>query len=557
MKKVVLCMAIIAMFSMPIKAQWTTDIGSGINIWPANYTNYGYTIQTNSKGYTFEFAHGVSVDSSSSTPVIHYPMLVQILDKNGKKLYDDDGLELCDEENISWTKVNTDMALDNEGNAIISVSDQRLGTGDSYTIYKVDTLGNLLWEGTTLNDNVSPGNTAAMRICPTADGGAIFAYEVYYSSSETPTHINIEKLNKDGKSVWQEQISSEVNETYPYLVDVGDNQAILVWAEGSTETLKARLLDFDGSSAWGEDLTIYKGGFSTNPLWTMMNVAKAKNGAIITWQDVDATTENYENRMSYILKDDGSFNFSDGENGTIISNESDLSRMYPDLFYDDNEDAIYTAYYVFNQSYQEIQGIYAQKLSAEGELMWGPNGVGVEPIEIKDGQAINYDTLNYYSSPSIRKAKDGEVAIFYLKQNGPYSAYGRVDAYMVIYDKNGNQIEAPKSILPLDSASKTSLTVSDLINNDHYIITWKNEVVLSTDESGNKTYGEDVQAACLYLDGTTTKINRTDQNTLRKFIRQERYNINGQRINTITNGMNIIRNYYNDGTSETKKEIVK
>ncbi|MGI6222704.1 MAG: hypothetical protein ACOYJG_03760 [Prevotella sp.] len=558
MKQILLSLAFAAMMPIAANAQWISDTGNGINIWPNDLTNYGYSVATNSEGYTYRFAHGVFAETSTDgETTAYYPMYIQIIRPDGTFVFEStEGEEVCSEPNISYTMVNQDIAIANDGSCIISVSDCRKGDNLTYTIYRIDQQGNMMWNGTTLHNGVAPTNSAAMKIVPTADDGAVFAYELFGSYDETtPTKIILEKLDKDGNTVWQDSISSNEENTYPYLVDAGDNQTLLVWAQGANQNLKCRLLDFDGSSAWGEDMAVYSGGFSSNPLWTMMNVVKAKDGVLIAWCDPDLNNGNYENRISYIIRDDGSYAFSDGENGTIVSNDTKVSRMQPDMYYDDEEDAIYCAYYVFNQTYQQVQGIYAQKLSSEGELLWGSEGIGVEPITLQEGDTINQDSLKQLTSPSIRSMGNGNEAVFYLRQDGAYSYNGRVDAYMTVLDKDGNLVGEPKIILPKDESTKNALEVSQLIDGSYFVIVWEDVVPNGTDEEGKTIYATNVQAARVYLNGVTDKISSTDSEVVKQLLRQETYSVDGKQTTGFQRGLNIVKNVYSDGTVTTKKVI--
>ena len=529
-------MAVLA--GMAASAQWSADPINGVNVWSGNNTNYGYTVLTNAQGVTYAYFHGVSMNG------MQYPMYVQVVDKNGYKLIDGDGLLLSNEANISWTKVNTDMTIDVNGNAIVSVSDYRLGD-ESYTIYKVGSDGQLIWGDKTLNSGESPGSSACMSICPTSDGGAIFAYETY---SDETSLIHVEKLDVDGNSVWQQVLEGEETYGYPYLVDAGENQAFLFYAQGNNQIVKVRLLDFDGSSVWGEDVTIYSGGFGSTPLHVQFTTSKALDGALAAWMCGDAMTGTYENRMAYILKDDGSFSFSDGEGGTIISNESYFSRMVPSTYYDEGDNAIYAVYKQFDQNYQSNCGIFMQKLSPEGELLWGANGKAVIDMQIDEGEIIDYDNIYQLMNISVRDAGDGKIAVFWQQLKGANAYSGAVESMIVLYDANGNMIQNPVNFTT-SAATKNKLKISELINGDHYIVSWSESI----DDSDKQA----VQVMRVNLDGSTTNIISPKDGTAKETTRKEIFNVTGGRLAAMQKGVNVVRSINADGTSNTQKIIIK
>ena len=333
--------------------------------------------------------------------------------------------------------------------------------------------------------------------------------------------INIEKLDKDGNTVWTEQLLDPEGMTsysYPYLVDAGENQAFLFYAEGAGYIIKARLLDMDGSNAWGEDIVCYREGFGSTPLHVQFNVGKGPEGAAFALQ-TESGYGNFVNRLCYMTKDDGSFAFSDGEGGTTISNDNNNSRQYPAFYWDETAKAFYCTYRVYNQSYQSYVGIYAQKMSEEGELLWGPDGKAV--VEIQNANQI--------LRPVISNAPDGRMAVFYQEMAG-HGYSGKVLTNLVIVDEDGNMTE------PIDvtdnGETKNGLRVSPLINNDHWIVSWNEDL-------GSER--ENVFLQWVNVDGTVTKI---ISETVAKPEKGDNsiYSIDGNRLNTVPNNGIYIQN---------------
>ncbi|MBO6296755.1 MAG: hypothetical protein J6M54_04425 [Prevotella sp.] len=516
MKKLLLTVAVALTMCLTASAQFTND---GVQVWDGNNSvNYGYTVKTNNDGVTYAFFHKVLTGT--------YPMVLYVVDKDGNILTDEEGLLLSNEPNKSWTVVGQDLTIDVNGNAIVSVLDQRSTSigqeGDKkteiYTIYKVGPDGKLIWGNKSLNGGKGfYGSLAGMSICPTSDGGAIFAY--MYIGAENG--VNIEKLDKDGNTVWTEQLLDPEGMTsysYPYLVDAGENQAFLFYAEGAGYIIKARLLDMDGSNAWGEDIVCYREGFGGTPLHVQFNVGKGPEGAAFALQ-TESGYGNFVNRLCYMTKDDGSFAFSDGEGGTTISNDNNNSRQYPAFYWDETAKAFYCTYRVYNQSYQSYVGIYAQKMSEEGELLWGPDGKAV--VEIQNANQI--------LRPVISNAPDGKMAVFYQEMAG-HGYSGKVLTNLVIVDEDGNMTE------PIDvtdnGETKNGLRVSPLINNDHWIVSWNEDL-------GSER--ENVFLQWVNVDGTVTKI---ISETVAKPEKGDNsiYSIDGNRLNTVPNNGIYIQN---------------
>lgn len=531
MKRFLLSMALAAAFAAPVSAQWSQDPSQCVVASPDNTNNYGYEIQTNDNGITYIF---MQIPNNGTIE-----MRLQILDKDGVKVLPEDGYLISAEKNQSWTKINHQLIIDKDGNAIIAVFDFRTGN-ECYTIYKFDEQGNELWNK-TLSEGQTNEALAAMSIANTSDGSYLFAYEAY-TYDDSPACIYIYKLKNDGSYAWSKPLvlkdANGANDyAYPYLEDAGDGQAIMVYAKGSNHDLYARMIDVDGENAWDEDVIVYRGGWAASiPLYTMMNVYSApEGGAFVAWHNPDNANGNYENRLSYI-KNDATYGFSTGEEGTNISNDTFVSRMYPNVYYDKNEKAIYTIYRTFNQNYQNYQGIYLQKMSLDGELLWGANGKGV--IDVQDTLSCSYAT--------IQGAKDGKIAVFYQTKDNR-DTKSPVNSYIALYDKAGNQVQAPINFTT-SKTIKNNLKSSQLINDEYYIVNWN-------EAPSQKT--EDVCLQRVYIDGSLTGIKDINANNSKTLLRQETYSLSGERKQNFTKGVNIVRNVYSDNSTSTSKVIIK
>lgn len=534
MKRTLLSMAVAALAALPAVAQWATDPSENNLVSPVGQSNYGYDIKTTDEGLSYLYMH----IPNSSNPSLR----IQIIDKDGYLKLTDEGKELSAEENLTYTKVNQNLMIDNEGNAIVAVSDFRTG-GEGFTIYKVNDKGDVLWSK-TLNNDVSLDFVAKMCMACSEDGGYVFAYMAYsddYGDGGV-SFVCVEKLTADGNAAWEEPLlfkdeTGKTEYSFPYIVDAGSSQTMLIYAKGASEDLYAHLIDFDGSSVWGEDVVVWQGGFTSNPLHTMMDVTKAPGGgAFVAWMDPDDSAGNYENRLSYVMND-GTYGFATGELGTNVSNANEYSRGYPVVYCDEKEKAIYCVYQQFDQAWQSLHGIYMQKISFDGELLWGADGKAVIPMQSEN-------TYSYYS---IQGAGDGKIAVFYMKLNGSASN-SSVGSYMVLYDKDGNEVQAPVNFTTSE-ANKTGLQTSQLINGEYYLANW---------EETTSGYEKQIYMQRVFLDGSFTGIkNVTGDNAPKTLLRQEIYSANGERLQTLSTGVNIVRNVYSDNTTETVKRIVK
>jgi hypothetical protein len=527
-RKAMLLMISIMVYSASSMAQWANDTVNGVNMWPNEFMNYGFQLGTNSNGVTYGYFHGVDDDS--------YPMYVQVVDQNGCKVIEGYGQELSNHPNISWTKDNQSLVIDRQGNAIIVYTDLRSGDEkETYSVYKVNPQGEVVWGDKTLK---SKGELDAMSIVCT-DDGYVFADENCGDGSNVV--VDVEKLSLDGESLWARTFSDPKsgNLTNPYLVNTAYNQIMMVYARGANQTLMATLLDNEGNPVWDKDVVIYKDGFTDIPLWVQMSVHPGPdNGVLISWQDLDAIMDNYENRMAYVMKD-GLHGFAAGEGGVVISNDSAFSRLHPEVYYDKDDNAIYALFKQMDQNDQQYEGISMQKISTSGELLWGEKGKAV--IEVQDD--------NQYRNPQVRDAGDGNIAVFYQMMEGADSYSNPVGSFFTLFDKDGNQILQPVNFTPSETV-KHDLFVSDLLEGNHYVVGWS--------EGFDSEY-TDVNLKYLNLDGTTTDIKtiHVQSSQALKVQHKEIYSIRGERLHGLRKGVNVVRIVDADGTSKIEKVVVR
>lgn len=527
MKKILLSLTTL-LCSIPMLAQWTSDPAENTRVSLLGQHDYGTEVVTNNKGITYVariIPEGKDADGQS---FLSYRL--QVLDKAGNRTLPEEGKVISRDRNLSYTTVNQTLLVDKDGNAIIISHDchnsaptvNNLG----YTVYKVSPDGTMLWgdKGVDLADGEVFQGSAFLKAIQTTDGGYVFSYETYDDASEAPSQVRVEKLTNDGKKAWDDPIVLQDNKvpySYSYLVDAGDNQVMLVFLQGSNRNIMARMLDFDGSSVWSDDVKLYQGGFDAIPIQTHLKVNKAPDGgAFVTWRDDRNNEGSYSNYISYV-KNDGTLGFPGGVNALKISYADDYSRQGPMIAYDEQDKCVYAVYRQYSQALQSWSGIFIQKISMEGELKWGPEGKAV--VDIQNSRSLGYAT--------VQMAGGNDIAVFYQTnaQGG-----GDVKSYAVKYDKEGNALWDKPLEFTTTVSEKNDLLSSELIDGSYWLLNW-------SDNRG----GEDLYANTLYMqriniDGTlgtpkTTAIDNIENTTDEVY---DIYNMQGMYVKTVKGSVN-------------------
>lgn len=460
MKKILLLITV-AMCCIPSPAQWSQDPAVNNRITTIENPVYGRQTQTTDDGRTYI----VSICKEDGNQLSYR---LQIVGNDASLTFPGQGLVVSTELNWTYTVVNSSLLVDRDGNAIVICHDCRNSSPEtlhkSYTVYKIAPDGTMLWgdNGVNLKDGTTFEGSGAMSVCQTTDGGYVFAYETFTDNNgTTKTDVYLEKLTADGKKTWEQAlIQDNKNFAYPYVIDAGDNQVMLVYLAGTNQDIMARLLDFDGTPVWNEDTTVYRGGFDSIPAWTFISVDKAPDGGVfISWRDDRYYENSFSGYISYV-KNDGSLGFPGGANALKISYADGYSRMNPAIVYDDNQKCLYAVYRQFIQSNQSYNGLFMQKISLDGELLWGSDGKAV--MDIGTECSAGYAT--------VQLAGDSDIAVFWQTHN---AAEGITMSLAMKYDTDGNPLwESPVSFTTTAS-EKSGLTSSQLIDGKYWITSWE------------------------------------------------------------------------------------
>lgn len=454
--------------STAVMAQWSNNPAEALWINNDSQYFYSYDVAQAPNGNTWFYLNG-----EGDT---HY---VQLFDSTGVALLGEEMMLVSDYRDRLTGYIGQNLFVDRDGNAIVIVSDLRYSPDSdelgSYTAYKISQTGEMLWgkDGIPIDDGVGRSINAFVSVTQLSDGDYVFSW-LHSDSDQTIFSIDVQRVNEDGELLWDAAetrlTDPEKKTTYfwPYIIDAGMGQCILVYTQGSNYELYARKLDFDGTSVWSEDTRIYRGGFLSTPLNTLLDVEPSGDGGVVvTWYDDRYFTNTESIYMSYV-KSNGSLGFSAGESGQKLG-YSELRALSTTCKYDPASDSFIAVWREANQG-QSSYRLVAQRVSKEGELLWDENGLEIEPIE----ENVDYGDI------TLQRGNDGEVVVFYLKHNT--NAYGDVDVRMNRINTLDGSLVWNESKILTDTQSPTEkidLKVSEIASHDYAIFGWDDRGVTS------------------------------------------------------------------------------
>ena len=476
--------------------QWSNDPAVNNRITPEDMSLYDTEIKTSKDDITYVlFSHPNNNGTVTK---------LQIIDKDGNLLFPEEGKVISNERTRSYNMVNDLLFVDDDGNALIVVSDRRNASPESddlsYTLYKVDPTGEMLWgeDGIDLEQGRTNKIEAQMKIVQIENGSYVFAWLEGQSGLQ---NVHLQHLSKDGDFLWDNGVELKeetVLYTYPFLVNAGNNQVILVYIKGTNKDIYARKIDFDGSSVWSADTRIYRGGFPEIGLHTIIDVIPDnKGGVFVGWCDDRSFTDKESTYVSHVNAN-GQLSYSAGEEGQRVG-YSELRSFAPFMAYNENDNCLYVTWRETSGG-QGSQRLMAQRIEMTGELKWGDEGLEITPLEEQQ--------IGHYS---IQNAPNGNIAIFYMLSTG--NVYP-VDSYVTLLNNKGETVWKNEQIaFTKRSSYKSGLESSKLVNNKYWLATWIDD---RTIENGEVTSSHKIlYAQRINADGTlgassSTSINQSE-----------------------------------------------
>ena len=460
MRKTLLLVVAAVLSCMTAMAQWNSNNAENLLVWP-NDSYYTSEMKTTPDGHVWLAVHhpfrNVEKDYSGVT------VALQLIDSLGNFCFEEP-IEISDYQSRSWTSCGEFLYVDREGNAIVAVYDWRQGVEyyEGYTVYKISPKGEFLWgeEGITLEGENVYDLVASMTICQIADGSYVFAWQRNQKDNSQHMSIEMQRISAEGEMLWNAEevrmYDEKVTYQYPYLVDGGNNQVIMLYAKGSGQELMARKLDFDGSSVWSEDTKVYNAGWGSIPIWTLIDVTPVDGGFIVSWNDDRYFTQIESAYMAYV-KSNGEIGFTI-DNGQILG-LSGWRALNVKCNYDKASDSFYAMWNECSSS-QSWYRVVAQRISRDGELLWSENGLELKPME-----------QTAYGYGSLHSGINDEMAFFYMRN---YSGnFGEVEAFVTTVNVNDTTIRRESEFTKGERVSeKASLQTTPMINNSYWVAKW-------------------------------------------------------------------------------------
>jgi hypothetical protein len=355
---------------------------NGTALWEANgreIINYDGPIREFSFVYEnngeFLFAFAVN----NNTDVAQNGVYIRRMDANGSPVWEDD-VKVFDPTSYPNT-LSSARIVKSQNYYYVSTSGTLIGGANTCRIIKIDGNGNLQWP---FNGSTIPGLTSFGSYGISSDqSGGLYVY----ASTGNGSGANLRCMRVMGIDNLSNAWPAFVNVTtgsqglnYQYS-GIGDSQGITFLWEGSgpegtvNNLYSRRLLASTGLLDWNESTKVICGadGNQTRFYWK-----KSGNNYYIVWAD---GRPGALGNAIYAQKFTVNGILLWQENGIQVANLNS-NNAYPEFDLDENNTMCVT--------HRTVSGFVAHKVSNEGEVSWGPNGV----MTLNHTYAPYYDDYN-------------------------------------------------------------------------------------------------------------------------------------------------------------------
>jgi hypothetical protein len=282
----------------------------------------------------------------------------------------DGGIVIC---TAPSEQTSPKMTSDGVGGAIITWTDGRALYSDIYA-QRVDVDGNVLWE---MNGTAICTATQAQgrpNIASDGAGGAIIVWEDYRSAGNESVYA--QRVDADGNVLWTADgilvCTGHGSRGTLAIISDGAGGAIVTWEDsrGSFFDIYAQRLDANGNVLWTSNgVAICTAAYNQEE---PQLVSDGAGGAIITWYDYRDELYMLRYYDIYAQRVDADGNVLWTANGVAICTAI-YSQFRPQLVSDGAGGAIITWDDYRAYDYE----IYAQRVGAGGNVLWTANGVAI------------------------------------------------------------------------------------------------------------------------------------------------------------------------------------
>lgn len=351
--------------SQPVSAQWSTDPNINTFITANSTDGIDQQIIPGKDGSMIivwsDLRSGIASD-----------IYAQCINANGFPEWGTKGIPVCTAPN---DQINPRINPDGAGGVIIAWADYRVATPDdryAHDVYaqRINAKGEMLWTTDGVAVCTAPKDQDPTDIIHDEKGGAIIAWNDTRNISKTTFYI--QHINAGGKPDWTTDgvALTQTEGSFARLFLNGEGNTIITWndSRGDASDVYAQMINAAGEAKWVAGGVVICNDADRQYFPSV--ISDGEHGAIISWLDYRdlGRADIYAQR----IKPDGQTVWSD--NGRLIARKAGHHHR-PFMIPDDMGGAILT--WDDYRNGNNVTDVYAQRVNAAGTTLWTEGGAAI------------------------------------------------------------------------------------------------------------------------------------------------------------------------------------
>jgi len=363
-RKIFLTISLAFILLQSVIAQWNNNPEENMVLWEGSDITNVASVKTSDNNIFVSYFYKENNN---------YNLYAQLLDSDGYKLWDENGLLIS-----SFAQDNSPqlqhMICDNDDNLVIIMADKRQNLNSSLFCYKLSQEGDFLWgnDGFCIYENNMNYDFASISAFCDSENEIIASAGIL---GITLNSIFLQRIMNDQSLPWGLQgkfitgaESQKVFSTGEHIVCVF-KKITGSWNNPDIKIMY-QLFDNDGTQVFNEDQIVTNAGGITR--WDKYDALMTDdNQTVITWHD----DRHHQSRSkAYAQCIDIIGNCQWAENGICLSQEANTIHFYPMVVGKGSDNDVVFIWQKMPVSNQFNKGINGQKVTEDGTLEWGNNG---------------------------------------------------------------------------------------------------------------------------------------------------------------------------------------
>lgn len=311
-----------------------------------------------------------------------YAVYVQCVDAQGNALLPANGL-LVSANPQSSSLVDWDLVVDSQGNALLAFTDTRAGADLDVYAYKITQAGAFAWGANGITLSANNDFEAAPQCAALTDDSLAVVWS--RSPSGADGSVRIQRVDASGAVQYPANglaITGAAGEDpgFCQVIAADSGKYIVAWLRdigtfASPRHLRAQKYDSAGNALWGvAPVSVLDNASLSIAYWPDVKPDGA-GGAVLAWHvSVGSDFNAYVQRLNA----NGVEAFA--HNGLRIANAANVLELYPSVVPLGASGDLLVAFERRNTT-QSQWGVNVQRVSAAGSLVFGADGIVLDPID--------------------------------------------------------------------------------------------------------------------------------------------------------------------------------